>query len=83
MLDKPLPDIIQIVIYITFGFVWIYRQDIIEINDDKKTTIRKRNKNKVYTFLSILYFCLAFVKMFFEDFKLINLTASQLSINGN
>ena len=83
MLDKPLPDIIQIIIYITFGFVWIYRQDTIAINDDKKTTIKKRNKNKVYKFLSILYFCLAFVKIFFDDFKLINLTASQLSINGS
>ena len=83
MLDRPLADIIQIIIYITFGFVWIYRQDTIEINDDKKTTIKKRNKNKVYKFLSILYFCLGFVKIFFDDFKLINLTASQLSVNGN
>ena len=83
MLDRPLADIIQIIIYITFGFVWIYRQDTIEINDDKKTTIKKRNKNKVYKFLSILYFCLGFVKIFFDDFKLINLTASQISVNGN
>lgn len=83
MLDKPLADIIQIIIYITFGFVWIYRQDTIAINDDKKTTIKKRNKNRIYTFLSILYFCLAFVKIFFDDFKLINLTASQLSVNGS
>lgn len=83
MLDKSLPDIIQIIIYITFGFVWIYRQDTIAINDDEKTTLKKIYKNRIYTFLSILYFCLAVAKIFLDDFKLINLTASQLSVNGS